>query len=32
MNDDLGLDRGRLGHLRHFADLARQLSNQWELI
>ena len=33
MKDDLaliGLDRLRLGHLCHFANLARQLSNQWE--
>jgi Linalool dehydratase/isomerase len=35
MNDNLaliGLNRVQLGHLRHFANLARQLPNQWELM
>jgi hypothetical protein len=35
MNDRLvseGLDRVQLGHLRHIANLARQLPNQWELM
>jgi hypothetical protein len=28
----IGLDRVQLGHLRHFANLARQLPNQWDLM
>jgi hypothetical protein len=28
----LGLDRTQQGHLRHFANLARQLPNQWDLM
>ncbi len=27
-----GLDTQQLGHLRHFANLARQPPNQWELM
>jgi hypothetical protein len=27
-----GLDRSQVGHLRHLANLARQLPNQWELM
>jgi hypothetical protein len=27
-----GLDASQLGHLRHFANLSRQLPNQWELM
>lgn len=30
--DAEGLDALQLGHLRHFANLARQPSNQWELM
>jgi hypothetical protein len=27
-----GLDRLQIGHLRHFANLSRQLPNQWDLM